>query len=624
MAKTKEENVQDGVNRHLLNIITPPGLDFTATNANVGENYGKIYCISQYPTEGADYGWLAPLCTLEGTATTIEYCPTDSSVLTDSLDKHIGELKTRIDLAKKESEVQIAEKEIKDTKELIHRIKVNQEPVGFVNIMLHIQDTSERALEDRVRRVASRVQAENCNMRLLKNRQKMALQSMSPYGRPNEKVANVGARCMPLSTLIGGFPMASAGINDKGGYYIGKTLKNKIVRLNMWQRNKDRVNSNWFISGVPGVGKSTALKNIFVMEYAYGTIIIIFDPEREYVDLARNEKINGDVISGVGGNSGRINPLQIRKSPRVTEEDLDPGESLDDYFIYDETNGISDMALHIQNLRVFFQLYFGSNEYDAGIKAALEECLIELYNNFNIFWDTDVSKLVPEDFPILSDLFDLVEKKLENQNLSAYKRNVYDRLRDLLYPIGRGADQFLWNGPTNINPKSNFVIIDCSQLLEVDEKVQKAQFMNLTSWAWQEMSRDRQQRVLLGVDEGYLFVDPENLALMKFLRNISKRDRKYEGSLMFITHSVVDVLGEGVKRYGQALIDNSCYKFIMGTDGKNLEETIDLFDLTEQEVNLLRSKNRAEGVLFTGNVRVGVKIEVRESFLQMFGKAGGR
>jgi len=138
------------------------------------------------------------------------------------------------------------------------------------------------------------------------------------------------------------------------------------------------------------------------------------------------------------------------------------------------------------------------------------------------------------------------------------------------------------------------------------------------------MSKNRREKVLFGVDEGYLFVDPEMVDLMKFLRNISKRDRKYECGLMFITHSVNDVLNEKVKLYGEALVDNSCYKLIMGCDGKNLEATTKLLKLTEQEENLLLAKNRGEGILFSGNVRVPIRVDVREKFLEMFGTAGGR
>ena len=138
------------------------------------------------------------------------------------------------------------------------------------------------------------------------------------------------------------------------------------------------------------------------------------------------------------------------------------------------------------------------------------------------------------------------------------------------------------------------------------------------------MSMDRSEKVMFALDEGYLFVDPDYPDLMKFIRNISKRDRKYESGLMFITHSVVDVLDPSVKRHGQAIIDNACYKFIMGTDGKNLEETQKLFNLSEREVAILASKNRGQGVFMAGGIRLDLKIDVCNEFLIMFGKGGGR
>ena len=171
---------------------------------------------------------------------------------------------------------------------------------------------------------------------------------------------------------------------------------------------------------------------------------------------------------------------------------------------------------------------------------------------------------------------------------------------------------------------ADFVDLVISSLLEADDRVKRAQFYNIITWAWNELSKDRQQKVLFGVDEGYLVVDPDYPDLMKYIRNMSKRLRKYEGGLMFITHSVVDVLDPAVKRFGQAIIDSACYKFIMGTDGKNLKETQDLFTLSEKEVRILERKRRGQGILFAGSVRLTLDVDVCDKKLAMFGKAGGR
>lgn len=623
MAKKKTEHREEA-NQHILNIITPAGIDYDKNFANVGENVGKIFALTKYPTDGVSYGWLADLCNIEGTSTIIEYRTTEPSRLTSVFNKKINELKSDQELLKQESEKQQNEQAIKDLEEMIHRIAVRNEPVGYLNVMLHVQDVTISGLQNRIKRVNSIVAISGCNMRNLKYKQFQALQCISPYGRPNREVSNIGDRNMPISSFVGGFPMSNPGINDEDGYYIGKTKNNRLIILNQWMRNKDRVNSNWFITGMPGVGKSSFLKSLFIREIAFGTKFIVFDPEKEYQDLARHPDVEGDIIDCAGGSTGRINPLQIRVSPRVTKEDIGEGEDERDYFEYDEEYGVSDLALHIQNLRTFFKLYFGADAFDSGIKTALEECLIEMYRKFGITWETDIGNLEPEDYPILTDLYETVEKMAKREGLSEYKRSVYDKLKDLLFSVAKGADQQMWNGPTTIQAKSKFVVLDMSKLLEVDENVKRAQFMNITMWAWQQMSYDRTEKVLLGVDEGYLFVEPEYPDLGRFLRNISKRDRKYEAGLLFITHSVVDLLDPAVKRLGQAIIDNACYKFIMGCDGKNLEETKKLFNLSEKEENILAAKNRGQGILYAGSVRIDAQIDIREEFMEMFGKAGGR
>lgn len=604
---------------------SPSGIDYDSTHANIGENVGKIYCISRYPAENIKYGWLAALCQLEGTITSIEFRRTDADNLIDVYNKKIAQLKGDRTTAKVESDKQLIDKAIKDLEGLIQKIAVQKEPVGYVNIMLYIRHTDSRMLEDRIKRVSGAVAVAQCKLLNLKYKQLQAMKCMAPYGIPSQQVARMGERNMPISTFLGGFPMANAGINDPGGYWLGRTSRtNRVVILNQWIRSNDRVNSNWFISGLPGSGKSTAIKKIQTCEYSFGTKIITLDPEEEYVDLAAHPDINGDVIDCAGGSTGRINPLQVKYSPRITEDDLNDGENLNDYMVYDEEMGISDLALHIQNLRVFFKLYFGAESFDAGIKTALEECIIEVYRDFHITWDTEIAFLQPEDYPVIRDLYNKVEEKSKKPDLSQYKQSVYDRLKDLLYSIAYGADQFIWNGPTTINPQSDFIVLNCSKLLELDENVKRAQFFNLTSWAWHEMSKDRSQKVIFGIDEGYLFVDPDYPDLMKFVRNVSKRDRKYEAGLMFITHSAVDVLDPAVKRFGQAIIDNSCYRFIMGTDGKNLQETVDLFNLTEGEQTILASKSRGVGILFAGSVRLDMRLEVSNEMLEMFGKRGGR
>ena len=91
-----------------------------------------------------------------------------------------------------------------------------------------------------------------------------------------------------------------------------------------------------------------------------------------------------------------------------------------------------------------------------------------------------------------------------------------------------------------------------------------------------------------------------------------------------ITHSVIDFLDPSVRRHGQALLDNPCFKFFMGSDGKNLEELTNLMSLTEAEQEMLAKKKRGHGLLIAGSKRLHAKVELADHELQLFGSGGGK
>ena len=129
---------------------------------------------------------------------------------------------------------------------------------------------------------------------------------------------------------------------------------------------------------------------------------------------------------------------------------------------------------------------------------------------------------------------------------------------------------------------------------------------------------------MLICDEAYLLIDPEVPQSLIFLRNVAKRCRKYEGSLVIISHSIVDFLEPSVKMYGQAILDMATYKALMGTDGKNLEESIELFKLSESQADFLYKKKRAYAILIIGAYRILVKLDIFNYEFDYFGRGGGR
>ena len=371
--------------------------------------------------------------------------------------------------------------------------------------------------------------------------------------------------------------------------------------------------------GNSGVGKSTAIKHILLSEYMKGTRIIVIDPESEYRDLCQN--LNGDWINAVGGSKGMINPLQVRPSPRDDEDEKEELRLYRDegYGINELGNGqLSELAMHMKNLEIFFSLYIPS--LTDMQKAVLKKCLVELYQKFHITWDTDVAKLKPQDFPIFSDLYALVQEKTKTEK----ENQVYTDLSMLLYDIAEGADSFIWNGHTTVSGSSRFTVMDTHALQETGDNIKRTQYFNILTYDWEQMSRDREERVLLICDEAYLMIDQKVPQSLVYLRNVMKRARKYEAALGIISHSLVDFLHESIKQYGQALLDIPCYKILMGTDGKNLKETADLYDLTEAEQELLLARKRGHALFMAGAKRLHIQFDIPEYKFNYMGKGGGR
>lgn len=211
---------------------------------------------------------------------------------------------------------------------------------------------------------------------------------------------------------------------DSTGYFLGTDESGRMISIDSFKKEGDRTNSNWVICGTSGGGKSFSAKKIILNEYLSGSKIIIIDPEKEYKGMCKELENSKwiDCSGGRGANVGRINPLQV--SPLAENEEDD-----EDY-----TGRKSALSLHFQNLSTFFNLYF-RGEIKVEENAILNEVLYNLYLSKGIDWDTDVSKLQNSDFPIMEDLYNLLNKyakDFENSSKSMKKENIYEKLASII------------------------------------------------------------------------------------------------------------------------------------------------------------------------------------------------
>ena len=451
MAKKKkiEENAS------LLNIISPIGMKFEANQFVLGENYCKGYGAIKYPPN-PDYGWLTRITNIPSTMVSFTFTPNNGEIL-ENINKNVTMLLGQANSEKEQLKKQRAQKGADEGMNLLRQIDENGESVGELAGTLIPLASDKETLKKVEQKMRGACAMANLKVRPLTLMQKHAMQHVAPFYTDTPLIHEVSNRVMPLRSFIGGFPFSSSGLNDNAGCYIAKDAAGGLVVLDVWLRENDRTNSNFVIMGVPGTGKSAGTKHLATSLFMLGTKFIFIDPESEYKDFCKN--LGGNWLDAGGDVKSRVNPLQIMPIPRNDiPDETEPGVT--DYYDKDQDkNGLGNLALYIKHLEVFFSIYIPS--LTDKHKAILKMSLIELYKDFGIDWDTDASKLRPEDFPIMTDL----QNKLKDKQKELYKEDkdtkteLYEDLILYLEDAANGADAALWNGPTTLETSSNITVL---------------------------------------------------------------------------------------------------------------------------------------------------------------------
>lgn len=607
--KTKEKTQ---INNALLNMISPMGFRLYKNKLTIGENTGKVYGITRY-SENVDYGWMEPLMNIPGTIAEVSYEPLPEGDAMDVINNNMKVLERKLNdtsdhLLKKRLKVSLD-----NSDKVLDDLCREEESVGAVSttIMTVAQD---EYIEKADSRVKGECKKGKHRYRLLSDMQKEGYQHMSPSYVKSKRIGEILDKPAPLRSILGGFPFASSGFNDGSGYLFGNlTDSSNSVSSNMildiWKRGQDRNNSHLVIMGKPGVGKSTKLKDIILMEFAMGTRLLIIDPEREYKTLCK--KLGGTWINA-GGGTGKINPLQVRVLPTDPDED---GE---------EESGLPDLAAYLMHLRAWFQM--ACPDITISQLNELENILLKTYNRFNMNWDSDYTKFKNTDYPIMSDVYEDIENELKTVTPEETQRESdLLALKGFINSMVTGSTQFLWNGHTTIDLDSKIVVVDTHDLQNnAPDYIKGAQYYNILTWMWIEASKDRKEKTMIVADEAYLMIDRKIPQSLVFLRNGLKRGRKYEISFALVSHSVVDFLDDSVKMYGQAILDAASIKILMGCDGQNLKDTVDQYNLTEAEEATLELQQKGLALMIIGRMHMKVMFEIAEYKWDYFGSAGGR
>ena len=599
------------INHSFKERIAPKGLKFSEKDLILGDAYVSILTLVSYPSL-VNIGWLGAVANVNNTRMVMTISPTDNQEISNTLKKSISELKSKMININDYNDQILFNNQMQDLVELVNRIDREHERFSLLTVNFLCYGETKESMEKAKKELKATLSAYGLGGADLMFEQERSLKMCLPtMYRDLEKQYGLP---IPMMTVASSFPFIFQNLQDDGdAIMLGNDALGGLIFFDLWKRTNKRNNSNAVIIGKSGSGKSTLIKKLIRGAWCRGSKIIVIDPEREFRDLCEN--VGGCWIDCGTGTSGIINPLEVR----LGADDFDDKDSKD-------VN--NDLSKHFQTFRTFIKYYL--QDLSAYELTKIEEILIEVYRDKGIDFDTDLSKLSSDDYPIMQNLYNKTREKLTEAKINKEARNVIESLEKICSMLKRatiGADARLFNGTSSIKVDNNsdFIVLDINSLVDSDDTILKTQFFNILSWCWNEISKNRNEQVILVCDESHLLIDPNNKDGIDFLKRTSKRIRKYNGSLWTISQNLADYCSAGLERYGQVIIDNSAYLMIMAQGQKEIDSVKDMMKLSESEVQFLTTASRGQGLfVISQDTRLPIQIHLRQEEKELFGTAGGR
>ncbi len=595
------------VNNTFLNAICPTGIEFEKNKITLGDVTLKAVGVTRYPSN-ISYGWLSDVCSIPSTITSITYTPSNNEEeVLKAIGKHVSSNKliAEGETSSEPVEINRAKKIVADGEETISKIANEGHSVGIVNTNTLVISNSEKKINKSVEGVTRKFSGKLFRTHKMAFFQKEMWEFVSPFNvNNNVNVNDITSQIMPIQSLFGGFPLSSNSYNDGKGTYWGKDSSGGLIIIHLWKRGRDRTNSNLTCMGSSGSGKTTALMHLMLSEYEIGTKFIIIDPQGEFKTICN--KLDGNYIDVIGGSDGRINPFHIYDKMR------------------DDKDNQNILAIHIQNLEVFFKLYMEMNTFQLQV---LKECIEETYKEKGITETTDVLKLSSDKFPIMQDLYNVILKKSKKAEMTLRpgEKNYYKELSYLIRSSAIGSDKFLFNGASTINPSKDFIVFDTQKLQNMSSNIKSAIYYNVLTYAQDLLTKNKNERVVLLCDEAHYIIDkrvPESLSL---LAKIEKTVRKFNGALWVASQQLIDFLDDSIKKEGQAILEQSNIKLLMGVGkGKDLKDLKDVYDLTDAEEELLHQQEMGKGILIIGRRRLPIDFDIPQHHMDIMDKEDAR
>lgn len=553
-----------------LNLKSIHNIKVNSTGFTKNKTKGMVWTIGNLPSR-MNMFWLSELCNVRNVNVIVNIKNISKTSAKKKMDSAINKIKTNANFFRDKASSIETLKQYEDSYQSVMEDVMNDVDVlKDITILLVIYGSKQKisVAKNELKRLRDIFMWKYDNLTFM---QKLGLEAL--WFKNNDLYKKIGFE-MTSHIFATGFPVSPHGINDEKGFVLGNTVEDEPVVFDAFHKNEYRVNSNMLVLGQSGSGKSFLAKKILLNTNCLNSQIFILDPEREYQNITRN--LGGQWIDASGANKNKINVLQIYKNDDELESNSDA------YF-----NQLS-------MLDAFFNIISRQLSRDDVLKSLMMNLVKQTYGTKNITPNSDVLKLKNEDFPIFSDVLRVAEKALEEAKKNKERdKMLYNIMTiiSILEMLCEGQYSKYWNGVSSftIDSKKKVVCFDLNTLaLSGNEKIVNLQMFLLLRMIEQRLvnlrsqnknvSKDKQKKFIIMVDEAHLLVDEKNPVALDFLFHTAKRIRKYNGSLIIITQNVADFTSapDLAKKF-TGIINNSQYWFVGGLQDNDLNALNDMY-----------------------------------------------
>ncbi len=542
-----------------VDMLSYSGLAENTTYLELGDKFVRTLFVSGYPYV-ATTGWLSMLINFNHDIDISYHVEQVNPLLAlPSLNRKITELESRKRTMLKDGKMIGSEltDPLESAIELRDNIQRGQEKLFQVSIYMTITASSLEEL-NKITTILETVMATKLfYIKTATFQQLEGLQSILPRAENTlQQKRNLDSSSAALT-----FPFVSSELVQESGmlYGINKS-NNSLVIIDRFSLN----NANSIIFAQSGSGKSYTAKVEILRQLMQGTKVIVFDPEREYKQLAAS--VNGTYIKLSAKSKEKINPFDFSTST---------------------LSGENDLSEHIQDLTEIISLLVGSLSSEE--KALVDKAIIQTYKEHGYTLRGKMPK--QKSYPLLKDFYKVL-KDMKQKDLC-------DRLEKFV----KGSLSSVFDSQTNIALDNRLIVFDIKDL---PESLRQIMMLVAANFVQNQVKSNPQKRILV-IDEGWMLLQHTESA--RFISGLVRRARKYYLGVTIITQQANDFLS---KEYGKAIASQSSLRILMRQDTTTIQKVTNEFKLSEYEHNFLLNCDRGEALIIADQNHVAVKVVASE------------